>query len=101
VAQDFRARGGEVLGVSLDLDVRGATLAVVQSKLLAFLAEQGIDFPVLIYTGDSIELTERLKLQGGLPETLAFDASGARAGSHFGRASRAELTALAERALGR
>lgn len=96
VAEEFRARGGEVVLVSLDLCRRGATLDATLEKLPEFLRQRSIALPVLVLRdGDPLPLNDSFDLPGAIPVTLAFDRAGREVARHEGSASRAEFAALA------
>lgn len=97
--RDFRARGGVVLGIALevldDVDAaRGLELASNKAR------ELGLDFEQLVCTDDLLTLRAELGVElGALPQTLAYDRSGKLVEQHEGRASAAEFTALAAAAM--
>lgn len=101
VAKEFRAQGGEVLGVSLELMAPGTELAKVLGDTGPFLAKRGIDYPIFVYSDpDPSALNDELDLPGAIPVTIAFDARGEKVASHLGQASREELAELAQKARG-
>jgi thiol-disulfide isomerase/thioredoxin len=102
IGKGFRERGGEVLGISLDLMAAGTTLEQVQEKMTPFLRDRGIDFPILIYAdGDPAALLERFDLPGAIPVTLALGRDGKVVDRHEGMAEREDFARLADRAAGR
>lgn len=89
LARDYRAQGGEVL--VLGLDVRD-----VRDDALAFIEELELTYPSLRDNGvgadDALEIT-------GVPETFVIDPQGRIAARHIGPVVRAEqVTELVERA---
>jgi thiol-disulfide isomerase/thioredoxin len=96
VAREFRASGGEVVLISLDMCQRGATLDAALEKIPQFLGERDIALPVLVLRdGDPLPLNESFDLPGAIPVTLAFDRTGREVARHEGLATREEFAALA------
>ncbi|MBK8978048.1 MAG: TlpA family protein disulfide reductase [Planctomycetes bacterium] len=95
----FRAAGGEVAGVCLDLMAPGYEVDTVLPKLPAFLAARGIDYANLLFSEyECGPLGDRFGFDPVLPVTLAIGASGEIVEIHEGRADAARFAALAERA---
>lgn len=102
VAKDFRARGGEVVGISLDMVQRGATRPATLTRLDPFLRRRGIEFPILLLAdGDPRRLNEHFALPGAVPVTLAIDSNGKVVATHEGQATRTDFEQLAATAAGR
>lgn len=95
--REFRAGGGIVAGVALELVVPNVTLAQAQAKVAEKARELGLDFPLLLCTADDlIAARDALGIDlGALPQTFAYDRSGALVEQHEGIATRAEFAALA------
>lgn len=65
---EHRARGWQVLGLAVDQE----------APVRAFLAEQGVDFPIGLAGATGLDLARTLGNNiGGLPFSVAFDADGA------------------------
>lgn len=94
---EFRAGGGIVAGVALELVVPNVTLEQAQAKVADKARELGLDFPLLLCTADDlIAARDALGIDlGALPQTFAYDRSGALVEQHEGTATRAEFAALA------
>ncbi len=100
VGRGLRAEGGEVLGVSFDLMASNTTREGLKLDMPAFLAQNGVDFPILIYDdGDPAPVIEKYELPGPIPVTLAISAAGRIVGMHEGFAELADFEELAERAV--
>jgi thiol-disulfide isomerase/thioredoxin len=94
----FRARGGQVLGVAMELmvevtDAKGLELARQQARQL------GLDFPLLVCTEDMIATRRVIGVElGALPQTLAYDRTGALVQHHPGKATAAQFAELVKAA---
>lgn len=75
VHQDFRGRGVEVIGVSLDDAIPGDR-AQTKAKVVQFLAKQKITFANLYYTGRTTAIADWFDFSGEIPATLVYDADG-------------------------
>lgn len=75
ISDAFRAKGVEVIGVSLD-DMIPGERANTKAALARFLGERGIRFRNIYYTGGANELADRFRFDGSIPITLVFDANG-------------------------
>lgn len=99
--RNYRGRGGAALGVSYDLMVPDATRDEVLQRLRSFVAEHGIDIPVLVYEADDYDaINQRFGLPGPIPVTLALDAGGAIVDREEKQAGRARFEAMMRKALG-
>jgi len=99
--RDFRARGGVVVGIAMELVIDGVTPEQALAKVHAKASQLGLDFPLLVCTADDLIAVRRdLDIDlGALPQTLAYDRSGALVQQHEGVADEAgfaELVRLAE-----
>lgn len=102
VGREFAEQGGDVVLVSYDLIVPGATAEQAREDVLAFAERRKITAPILIYDGPDYEaINERFDLPGGVPVTLALDRDGKVVATHDGQASKDEFRALMRQALGR
>ncbi|MCC7171976.1 MAG: TlpA family protein disulfide reductase [Planctomycetes bacterium] len=102
VAREFAGQGGDVVLVSYDLTVPGATLEEARRDVTEFAAKRGLDVPILIYQAPDYEaINRRYRLPGGVPVTLAIDARGEIVAVHDGQASKDEFRELMRTALGR
>ena len=73
--REHRKAGWQVLGLALDNE------PAVQK----FVTERGIDFPIVLGGADGLQLARTLgNTQGGLPFTVAFDASGRISATRLG-----------------
>src|SRR5262245_48103690 len=94
----FRARGGQVLGVAMELmvevtEAKGLELARQQAR------ERGLDFPLLVCTEDMIATRRVIGVElGALPQTLAYDRSGKLVQHHPGMATAAQFAELVQAA---
>lgn len=75
VHQNFRGRGVEVIGVSLDDAIPGDR-AKTKAKVSRFLTEKKITFANLYYTGHTADIAEWFDFSGEIPATLVYDADG-------------------------
>ena len=98
----------DLLAVADSLAADGLSLVLVSTDFPAqlgdarrFLAEHDVDRPTYLKTGSDQAFIDGLdpRWTGALPATFAFDAKGRRVATHEGRASRADLEALARAAL--
>lgn len=101
--RDFRARGGVVVGVAMELVIAGVTAEQALAKVHAKATELGMDFPLLICTADDLIQARRdLDIDlGALPQTLAYDRNGAMVQQHEGVADEDGFAALVRMAEGR
>ena len=78
----YAGRGLELVLVSADFDDR-------HEAALAFLDEQGVDFPTWIKTGDDMEFIDTLNPEWGgtLPATFVYDSDGRLRAFWEGKAS--------------
>lgn len=95
--REFRAAGGIVAGVALELVVPNVTVERAHAKVADKARELGLDFPLLLCTADDlIAAREALGIDlGALPQTFAYDRSGALVEQHEGIATREQFAALA------
>jgi thiol-disulfide isomerase/thioredoxin len=101
VAREHRARGLRLLLVSYDLMAPASPAEKILPRLRTFLAERGIDVPVLVYDAPDLEaIDRRFAFEGGIPVTLAFDRAGKIVDREDGAAGRERFAELARRALG-
>ncbi|MBI5432474.1 MAG: TlpA family protein disulfide reductase [Planctomycetes bacterium] len=101
VAREFAGQGGDVVLVSYDLTVPGATLDEARRDVTAFAATRGLDVPILIYQApDYEEINRRYQLPGGVPVTLALDERGKILAVHDGQATKEEFRELMRTAIG-
>ncbi len=99
-ARAFRSRGGTAIGVSYDLMIPGVARDGVLKQMRAFVAERGIDIPILIYDAEDYDaINARFDLPGPVPATVAIDRNGKIVDHQNGSADRARFTALMEKAL--
>lgn len=95
---DFRAAGGVVCGVAMELVVDGVTVDQARAKVAAKASELGLDFPVLVCTADDlIAARQALGVDlGALPQTFTYDRRGVLVDQHEGMATREQFAALAQ-----
>ncbi len=98
--RDFRARGGQVLGVALEFAVDGVTPASSEAMVQQQVKNLGLDFAIVICTEvDLIVMRDALGLElGALPQTVGYDRSGKVAAIHDGVGDTADFAELAKRA---
>jgi thiol-disulfide isomerase/thioredoxin len=102
VAREFAEDGGDVVLVSYDLIIPGATIDEARRDVTEFAKKRSLDVPILIYDAPDYEaINTRFQLPGGVPVTLAIDAKGAIVEVHDGPADKAQFQALMRKALGR
>lgn len=102
VGAEFASEGGDVVLVSYDLIVPGATLEQAERDVRAFAEKRGIRAPILVYDAPDYEsINARFDLPGGVPVTLALDRDGKVVAVHDGQATRDEFRELMRAALGR
>jgi thiol-disulfide isomerase/thioredoxin len=100
VADEYRKRGGTVVGVSYDLMVPGVTRDDVLPQVQAFVAERKIKFPILIYdAADYDAINQRYDLPGPIPVTLALGRKGAIVDRQEGQSGKARFVAMMQKAL--
>jgi len=101
VAREYAPRGAQLLGLSYDLMIPSVEREEAVDKVRAFLTAHEFAFPTLIYDAPDFETIDaRFELPGAIPVTLAFDRTGVLVGRHEGEATREQLAALMEKALG-
>jgi thiol-disulfide isomerase/thioredoxin len=101
IARQYRNREGVVLGVSYDLMIPGANSDEVLQQMREFVAERGIDIPVLIYDADDYDsINERFGIPGPIPATVAIGRDGTIIDRQEGQAGRGRFIAMMENALG-
>lgn len=100
-ASEYAARDGAVLGVSYDFMVPGVTREDVLQQVSDFVADRGIDIPILIYEADDYDaINARFSLPGPIPVTLAIDRNGEIVDRQEREADKDRFTAMMEKALG-
>lgn len=101
--RDFRARGGVVVGVAMEMVVAGVTEQQALAKVQAKATQLGMDFPLLVCTADDLIAARRdLDIDlGALPQTLAYDRNGVMVQQHEGVADEDGFAALVRVAEGR
>ena len=101
VHKEFQERGGQVIGVSLDLFVPDVTPEQALEKVRAFAQKREIPFPMLVLNAETPDqLNERWELPGGIPVLLAFDAAGKEVDREESGADLERMRAMMRRALG-
>lgn len=75
IHEGFRARGVEMLGISLD-DVLPGERKKTREKVARFLLSRNVGYPNLYYLGKQGALSDTLRFEGEIPITLVFDARG-------------------------
>ena len=101
IARQYKDRDGVVLGISYDLMVPGANSDEILQQMREFVAERGIDIPVLIYdAADYDSINERFGLPGPIPATVAIGRDGAIVDRQEGPAGKDRFIAMMENALG-
>ncbi len=101
VAQRYRERGGEVIGVSYDLMIPGDDATSIMPKMTSFMQRRTIDLPVWIYDEDDYEqINARFDLPGEVPVTLAIDKDGKIVDRQEGAADEARFEDMMRKALG-
>ncbi len=99
-ARAYKDRGGAAIGVSYDLMIPGVTREGVLKQMRAFVAERGIDIPILIYDAEDYDaINQRFDLPGPVPATVAIGRNGTIVDHQNGSADRARFTAMMEKAL--
>lgn len=98
VHRDFRGRGIEIIGVSLDDAIPGDR-AETKAKVRRFLSEQKITFTNLYYTGRTPAIAEWFNFSGEIPATLVYDAEGRQRARVEGRIDSQKFRATLERLL--
>lgn len=100
VAKEYRERKGVVIGVSYDLMIPGVTREEALEQVRSFVAEHGIDIPILIYEADDYDsINERFGLPGPIPASIAVNGAGAVVDRHDGASSKEHFIAMMEKAL--
>ncbi len=99
VAKEYRGKG-VVLGVSYDLMIPGVTRDEVLEQMRGFVAEHGIDIPILIYEADDYDsINERFALPGPIPATVAINGEGVVIDRQKGESSKERFVEMMEKAL--
>ena len=75
ISDDFRDKGVEVIGVSLD-DMIPGERAATKAKVAKFLQERHVRFRNVYFTGRANDLADELRFDGSIPITLVFDENG-------------------------
>ncbi len=106
VHEEFRDQGGLVLGIDYDaLSTKPDEIGELISRLEEFAETMGIGFPILVYNPakgeDPGALEELLGLEGGLPETVAMDATGKIVDHQDGPADHERFAEMMRKALGK
>ncbi|MFT7484571.1 MAG: thiol-disulfide isomerase/thioredoxin [Candidatus Paceibacteria bacterium] len=101
VADEYRDRGGDVIGISYDLMVADSDSANIEANIEKFLERKQLDLTVLILDDPDYErINERYDLPGEVPVTLAIDKTGAIVDKHHGKAGKQRFEELMKKALG-
>jgi thiol-disulfide isomerase/thioredoxin len=101
VAREFAGRGGNLLGVSYDLMIEGASREAVPGQVREFLARKGLAFDVLVYdAADYDAINARFSLPGEIPVTLALDREGRIVDRQEGPGDERRFREMMRRALG-
>lgn len=84
----YQDKGVQVLFVSGDF-------ASEREQVLAFLGEQGVDFPTYLKTGDDMQFIDAFdpKWSGALPATFIYDRQGRQRHALLGKSSYAQFEA--------
>lgn len=75
IADQFRDKRVEVIGVSLD-DMIPGERAATKTKVARFLTQKKVRFRNVYYTGAANELADDFRFDGSIPITLVFDENG-------------------------
>jgi thiol-disulfide isomerase/thioredoxin len=104
IATEFRAKGVEVVGVSLDDAIPGDR-ASSKTKVQRFLGARSIQFRNVYYIGAPSELADELRFDGTIPITIVYDMNGHELARNEGKLDvawfRRTLTDLTQAAGGR
>jgi hypothetical protein len=101
VAEEWRERGGSVLGISQDLFVPEMTREQALAKVRAFVQARRIPFPMFVIDDENPDaVSDRYSLPGPIPVTLAFDATGKEVDRQEGSADLERLREMMRRAVG-
>jgi len=87
LADKYRDRGVEVVGVSLDDAVPGDRTTTKQ-HLGEFLAKKQIRFRNIYFTGTPAEVADQFHFDGSIPITLVFDQNGREIARNEGKLDR-------------
>jgi hypothetical protein len=106
VHEEFRDQGGLVLGIDYDaLSTAPDEIGELVQRLEEFAETKGIGFPILVFNpakGETITaLEEFLGLEGGLPETVAMDATGKIVDHQGGPGDHKRFAEMMRKALGK
>lgn len=75
ISDQFRDKGVEVIGVSLD-DMIPGERAKTKANLAKFLEQRHVRFRNVYFTGRANELADELRFDGSIPITIVFDENG-------------------------
>jgi len=75
IADQFRGRRVEVIGVSLDDMIPGDRTAT-KTRVASFLEQRHVRFRNVYYTGAANDLADDFRFDGSIPITLVFDENG-------------------------
>ncbi len=86
-ANDTKGTDIQVLGISFDFKEE------IDSSLVPYLKEAGVEFPIAVYTGENDPFIKRMGhgWDGGIPVTYFVDKSGNIRELHQGQITRKEL----------
>jgi len=106
VHEEFRDQGGLVLGIDYDaLSTPPDEIGKLIPRLKEFAETKGIGFPILVFNPAKGEeagaLEELLGLEGGLPETVAMDATGKIVDHQGGPGDHERFAEMMRKALGK
>ncbi len=100
VAKESEAQGGRVVLVSFDLIAPGVKRDGMRERVHDFAAQRGFAAPILIYDAPDFEaINAHFHLPGGVPVTLAIDATGKIVDVHNGQADKARFQQMMDKAL--
>ena len=101
VGAEFEEAGGRVVLVSYDLIVPDAEREDARRRVTEFARKHGYGVPILIYDAPDYEaINARFDLPGGVPVTIALDATGKVVDVQDGEADEARFREMMQRALG-
>jgi thiol-disulfide isomerase/thioredoxin len=99
VAKEYRGKG-VVVGVSYDFMIPGVTREEVLDQVRDFVAQHGMDIPILIYeAADYDSINERFGLPGPIPASVAINGEGAVVDRQEGESNKERFIAMMEKAL--
>ena len=75
ISDQFRAKGVEVIGVSLD-DMIPGERAATKANVAKFLEQRHVRFRNVYFTVRANELADELRFDGSIPITIVFDRNG-------------------------